>query len=419
MKFKDILIISQKNLMRAKLRTLLTIGAVFIGVFAISLTNGLGSGIRSYVNRQLGNLGAENILIVQARQTFPNPVSQDVVEYDQNRQAGQFNVTFLGADDITKIRNIGGTKSITPQFDFRIEYIARDRNSKKYQASASQYVEGFRLEMAAGRLLTATEQNGITIPVRYVAPLGFSSAQDAIGKTVMLSYKDRSGLAQEREVFIAGVQEQSLVGNVDMTVPVALAEEIYRAQTDGASERYPALFVQLENAMADLEQVKQKFSDAGYDARTLEDQVGTIGTVINTILVVLNVFGAIALLAATFGIVNTLFMAVKERTSEIGLMKALGATRGTIFAIFSAEAASIGFWGSSLGIIASIIVGTIANRVATNTFLKNFVGFDLLAFPVLPFLGILAGGIILALIAGALPSLRASRLDPIQALRYE
>lgn len=418
MKFKDIIITSQKNLMRAKLRTLLTIGAVFIGVFAISLTNGLGSGIRSYVNRQLGNLGAQDILIVQAKQTFPNPVSQDVVEYNPNRQAGQFNVTFLGADDITAIKNLGGTKNITPQFDFRIEYIARDQNSKKYQASASQYVEGFRLEMATGRLLNATDRQSVTIPARYVTPLGFSTNQDAIGKTIVLTYKDRLGLAQEREVSIAGVQEQSLVGNVDMTVPVMLAEEIYRAQTDGVSERYPALFAQLEDT-SDLDSLKRKFSDAGYDASTLEDQVGTIGSVINTILIVLNVFGAIALLAATFGIVNTLFMAVKERTSEIGLMKALGATRGTIFAIFSAEAASIGFWGSSLGIIVSIVVGTIANRVATNTFLKNFVGFDLLAFPVLPFLGILGGGIVLALIAGALPSLRASRLDPIQALRYE
>ena len=136
-------------------------------------------------------------------------------------------------------------------------------------------------------------------------------------------------------------------------------------------------------------------------------------------LVVLNVFGAIALLAATFGIVNTLLMAVNERTSEIGLMKALGADRKTIFTIFSLEAGSIGFWGSLSGIVMSIIVGLIANEYASRNFLKDFVGFDLFAFPFFTFFGILVGGVVLALIAGALPSLRASRLDPIRALRYE
>ena len=140
---------------------------------------------------------------------------------------------------------------------------------------------------------------------------------------------------------------------------------------------------------------------------------------INGILLVLNIFGAIALLAATFGIVNTLLMAVNERTSEIGLMKALGANRKTIFTIFAVEAASIGFWGGLLGILGSIGIGAIANHVATNTFLKNFVGLKLLSFPILPLLGILAGVILLAFLAGALPSLKASKLDPIKALRYE
>lgn len=419
MKFKDIIKTSQRNLLRAKLRTLLTMGAVFIGVFAISLTNGLGSGARAYVDRQLGNLGAENILVVQPKQAFANPVSSDVLDYDPNRQAGQFNVVFLGLDDLAVIQSIDGVQKATPEYEARLEYLARD--GKKYQASALQYVDGYRIDMAAGSTVTTDQKDGITIPVRYVDKLGFTSAQDAVGKTVVVGYKDATGKLLERTLTVVGIQERSLLGNISMIFSQKLTQEIYRLQVPTGDDRYASIFVQFDDSISKdrLNALKQRFSDLGYNALTLEDQVGTIGMVINAILIVLNVFGAIALLAATFGIVNTLFMAVKERTSEIGLMKALGANRKTIFMIFSAEAGSIGLWGSVAGITTSIIIGLIANRVASHSFLKNFVGFDLFAFPVLPFLGILVGGIVLALIAGALPSLKASRLDPISALRYE
>ena len=100
-------------------------------------------------------------------------------------------------------------------------------------------------------------------------------------------------------------------------------------------------------------------------------------------------------------------------------MKALGSSRRSIFGIFSLEAISLGFWGALLGVLTSMGIGTIVNPIASSTFLADFDGFNLLAFPLLPSAGIIALIMVIAFIAGALPSLKASRLNPIEALRYE
>ncbi|HYC79792.1 MAG TPA: FtsX-like permease family protein [Candidatus Binatia bacterium] len=422
MRIRDRIIISQRNLLRSKLRTFLTISAVLIGTFTISLTNGVGNGIKSYVDRELGNVGAENTLIIQPRNDSDNPVSSDVQEYDPDRQLGMFNQTLLGPDDIREVQQIRGVDKVIPELNVQVEYLGV--GEKKFQATVGQYIENFNIQLQSGSYLDLNRKDMIMIPMRYVDPLGLGSAEEAIGKNITLGYKDVNGRIVEKELIIAAVTAQSLLGSATSYISNGLLMDINNDQTRGVaglSERYPALVVSHDPAYSDeeVESLKQIFSANGYNAQTIQDAIGTINTVINGILIVLNVFGIIALLAATFGIVNTLLMAVTERTSEIGLMKALGANRTTIFSIFAMEAASIGFWGALLGIGISMILAPIVNNIATNNFLQDFVGFKLLAFPFLPSLGIFLGIILLAFLAGTLPSIKASKQDPISALRYE
>jgi putative ABC transport system permease protein len=389
MRIRDIISISQNNLFRSKLRTALTIAAVFIGALTLSLTNGVGNGIKSYVNNQLGNLGVEHTLIVQAKQSQFNPVATEVKKYDPNKQTGNFNLVLLGQFDIDTIKSFPGVLRITPEYNVQLEYVGT--GDTKYEAIAQQYFEGLNLEMLAGRTVDPNSTTEITVPSRYIRP---GTEQAALGKYVVIGFKDATGAIIEKPLQLVGVQQQSLLGNSGVSISAKLAEEIFRQQTKGIpslANRYVAVAAQYDPNLLDdqVTILKQDLDRAGYTAQTLEDRIGIIATVINGILVVLNVFGAITLLAAAFGIINTLLMSVNERTSEIGLMKALGANRRSIFSIFAMEAASIGFWGALLGVVVSVVLGRIVSQIATESFLKDFVGFELLVFPVLPSLAVL------------------------------
>ncbi len=422
MRIIDIVKTAQSNMLHAKLRSSLTVIAVFIGALTISLTNGVGNGVKEYVNKQLGNLGAEDMMIVSAKQERTGPISTKVKEYDPNQQRDMYDQVLLTSADIVKIQGIDGVLEVIPQQSAQILYVTT--GDKKYLASVGQDVTGLKIDMAAGSTLTADSTDQITIPIAYVEPLGFSSAQDAIGKTLTLAYIDSAGVLQEQTATIAGVQQSSLLGNSQFTASISLCAAIHKKQVEGIpalTDKYDYFMARFNknNSKSQISELKQRFDDAGYKAMTLADQLGTVNSVIDSILIALNLFGAISLLAASFGIVNTLLMAVKERTREIGLMKALGAHRRDIFAIFALEAVSIGFWGAAIGILTSMGIGLWANDYATKTFLKDFTGFHLLSFPIISSAGIVALIMAIAFVAGALPSIKASRLDPIEALRYE
>jgi putative ABC transport system permease protein len=168
-----------------------------------------------------------------------------------------------------------------------------------------------------------------------------------------------------------------------------------------------------------LNKIKDELDKLGFSGVTFDDQVGMIKSFFDAIILVFTIFGGIALLAASIGIINTLFMAVQERTREIGLTKAMGLGKSKIFLMFSIEAISLGFWGSAIGVGVAYLAKSIINPLAADTFLKDLPGFNLMEFDALMLTWLILLIMAIAFLAGTLPARRAAKKDPIEALRYE
>lgn len=426
MKLIDILQDASGNMLRSKARTLLTIIAIFIGAMTLTLTNGIGTGVSTYIDNQLGSIGADDALIVQAKQERNSGSGPQVYDPQATTSAGPSGLALkvLAPKDIENIRSTDGILSVEPQLSATPEYITA--GGEKYQAMLAPFIEGMRLDLTAGPGFAAGSDDGqVILPPSFANVLGFQNPEDAVGKQAFFGVKTPAGDIEEVAAEIVGVQQPTVVAGRGVIANQALVKKLRDIQLaslpPAAAEQYPAAIARFDTSISEeeLTAIKTRLEEQGYQGMTVEDTIGIIKQVIAAITAVLNFFAAIALLAASFGIINTLLMAVQERTREIGLMKAMGLGRNKIFLLFSIEAVLLGFWGSLLGSLAGIGIGQVVNRIASDSFLKDLPGFNLTVFSPQSVAVIMLIIMTIAFIAGTLPARRASQKDAIEALRYE
>lgn len=426
MRLIDVALTANNNLRRSKLRTLLTISAVLIGALTLMLTTGVGAGLKSYVDEQVNSVGAKDILIVQVQnETNPIQAPSEPQEFNpDSKPQGQFTQPLLTDADIEKIRNTKGIEEVTPVYGIQAQYITT--GGKKFQANTRQTAKGVNQPLIAGRLVDIdSDRYEITIPKVFVAILGFANNEEALGKNATFGFKNASGQSFEMNASIVGIQETSIINGNQISGNVSFMrsafEKTYQNIPNSQRNKYPIANARFDNSKdgRNIKDIQQDLGKQGFTAKTLNDILGTVTSIINAITVFLNIFAGIALIAATFGIINTLMMAVQERTREIGLMKSLGMGKLKIFMLFSFEAISIGFWGGLVALGVANIIGRIGSNIASKTLLKDFAGLELFSFPALSMIKIILVIMTIAFLAGALPAKRASKLDPIEALRYE
>ncbi|MCG7417051.1 MULTISPECIES: ABC transporter permease [Microbacterium] len=434
MKTTDLVSSAFANTFRSKTRTILTVLAIFVGAFTLTITNGLGTGINRFIDDTVASIGASNVLTVSkssaagAASTGPQKYDPDAIATaptDPGRPGAVNQVSALTDEDITAIADIPGVEEVTPVRSVTIDYVQYG-DGQRYVATAGGLITGQTPQLSAGAApdddASARE---VALPASLVEPLGFADDADAVGKTVTIAVTDPVRTQHLVEATVTGVTEEAFASTVALTNNTALQDALFDAQNTGVPadqlDRYASASAQVSPAATpeQIDEVTAALEDAGYTGRTVADQLGTFKAVIDGIVLVLNAFAVIALLAASFGIVNTLLMSVQERTREIGLMKAMGMGSGRIFSLFSLEAVVLGLLGSVVGAVVAIGVGTAVSAQLTETLFSDLPGLQLIAFDpasiVVTSLAIMG----IAFLAGSLPAARAARADPVESLRYE
>ncbi|MCP2266576.1 ABC transporter permease [Promicromonospora thailandica] len=426
MKAVDVVATAFRNAFRSRLRTSLTVLAIFIGAFTLSLTNGLGTGINRYIDDTVASVGVDDVLTVTVTDdAFPTegPAEYDPDQIEADGPPGA-TTTALTDDDLETVAGVDGVLAVEPVKAITTDYVQYD-GGDRYQLGVAQFVPGMRAELASGRQVDLDAPGPeLVLPEGHVEPLGLGTPVDAVGRTVVLAVTDGTGTQVTTEATVVGVAEPGVLSMGGAIPNDALAGTLYDLQTTGApaaqAARYASASVTFDaSAGPEAQQaLVDRLADAGYTASTLEDQLGTLTSVIDAIVLVLNGFAVIALVAAGIGIVNTLFMAVQERTREVGLMKAMGLSSTRVFSLFSIEAVVIGLVGSALGVLAAIGVGQVVGGISGNL-LPDLPGLTLIAFEPVTVAVVVLGVMGIAFLAGTLPALRAARQDPISSLRYE
>ncbi len=459
MTFRDLTSRSARSLKSAKARTLLTAFAIAVGTFALTLTLAASNGAQAFVNDIISDNFDPSELIVAADKTIlGDGDTAKPQEYDDSFGVSSSNagasiqIRRLKDDDIEKLKAIKGVEEVREVIDLNLQYITTN-GKKKFVATAQALPPAQNPELYAGTREKPIRDQTILLPEGFIKSLGFKNSNSAIGKEVTIAIRkpftqetitqalsttgpltgSNTQLVEqvnpgsvEEKFKIAGVMKKPTSSQPGTELYIFMNRSDIQRLNDFATKgtdnyrRYTFAYVKVKDGtdQTTLNKVQKQIEKHDYVARSVEETQAFLTQIISILRGIVGAFGAIAVIASVFGIINTMYISVLQRTREIGLMKALGMRRRDIGRLFRFEAALIGLLGGVIGAGGGILVGTLLNPWITKILEldpdKSLLIFKFNQIAIL--IGLL---VIISVLAGWLPSRKASKLDPIEALRTE
>lgn len=398
MRFFDLLKLSLRMFKARTMRTLLTILGMSVGIAAIVFLVSFGYGLQR--------------TLLQKITTSDALVSLDVT-------AGQEGGPALLTDaTVADLKTLGNVTDVIPVLELagqgKFGDITLDVNTVSASAALLK-IEG--LKTSSGHLFNPGETQSLVI-TSAVAQVFNAPPEEMLGRTVTLSLfqSDASG-QNSRTTTFTPEKPYTIVG-------VAPGEEnlVYLSLDSLAGlpmTSYTKLKVKCASTAA-LGQVRRDIESRGLIASSISETVDQANKVFGAVQIILMVFGMIALIVSAIGMFNTMTIALLERTEEIGIMKAIGASRGSISLMFVMESTLMGFLGALGGVLLGILEGGLLN-VLVNLIASRFGGEAVSLFysPLWFLLTVIGFGAFVGLMTGVFPARSASRIDALDALRYK
>jgi putative ABC transport system permease protein len=411
------------NLWRRKLRTSLTILAVVIGATLVTLVISLSNGLERFIVDQFGLfISQESITVSTVEVSFGGgggPREINVTEVEIPRP--------FTSQDVERIEAINGVERVDFAINTPALFISAEGDSRKFSVFADtgpDYEIQLR-QLVAGSYFTETDSGQCLIAFDYLEAFGWPDTASALGQqvTIMVGKLNPFDTDTRQYSFSVGGVMQNTLNATEVLVPMADAVEMSRFYQDNPllySEAQPGFLLKVKAIdEASVETVAGEIKAQGFFTITSAEILDEINSVFGVIEIGLSAFAIIALLVAAIGIVNTLLMTIYERTREIGVMKAVGATKRAVRLMFTMEGAALGFLGGAIGGGTGWFLGQVLNIVGSRTFLSDFPNFQMSAFPPWLIFGIIGLTTVISLVAALYPANRAARLHPVDALRYE